>query len=231
MAHTVHRLHMARVNLPGQFNPPTYQDTETDVYGYLIIASPQIILIDTGVGEGNDIIESRFNPHRTHLDSELARYGLGLADVTSVINSHLHFDHCGNNNLFPKADILIQKHELEIARTTTHTVRDWFDYEGAQIVSVTGDMELQSGIQILSSPGHTPGHQSVLVETADGNVLVAAQAAFTAEEYQRGGNSADQAHDGFKEQYLRTISRLKSIEAEVVYFSHDIRSVSNRVRC
>ena len=96
-----------------------------------------------------------------------------------VVNSHLHFDHCGNNELFPHAEIFVQERELVVARTTVHTVRKWFDYEGARIIPVSGDMEICPGIKLLSSPGHTPGHQSVLIETTNGRVLVAAQAAYT----------------------------------------------------
>jgi N-acyl homoserine lactone hydrolase len=81
-------------------------------------------------------------------------------------------------------------------------------------------MEIAAGVKLLSSPGHTPGHQSVLIETDSGNVLVAAQAAYTAEEYRQGGD-VTQAHEGLEERYLQTISQLKSVAAQEVYFSHD----------
>ena len=216
---------MASVNLQGQFNPPTYLDTRINVYSYLVITSSDVLLIDTGVGVGSRQIEDRFEPRRTPIADELATFGVEVADVTLVANSHLHFDHCGNNKLFPNADIFVQEKELEIARTTTYTVLEWFDYDGARLNPVSGDMEISAGLKLLSSPGHTPGHQSVLVETVDGCVLVAAQAAYTADEYQRGGNPAEQAHKGLEEQYLHSISRLKSIGAQEVYFSHDMETV------
>jgi N-acyl homoserine lactone hydrolase len=143
--------------------------------------------------------------------------------VNLLVNSHLHFDHCGNNRLFPGAEIFVQADELSVARTTRYTVAEWFDYEGARLNAVSGDMEIGEGITLLSSPGHTPGHQSVLIETASGNILVAAQAAFTADEYQRGGDVA-QAHEGLAAEYLRSISELKAVAADRVYFSHDDRT-------
>lgn len=221
MTSSIHRLRLASVKLQGKFNPPTYLDTRIDVYAYLVKSNADVLLIDTGIGEGNEYIERTFAPRRSSISRELARHGVEPEDVRWVVNSHLHFDHCGNNRQFPNAEIFVQEQELETARTTLHTVRDWFDYEEARLVSVSGDLEITSGVTLVSSPGHTPGHQSVLVETDDGNVLVAAQAAFTAAEFLRGGDPVEQAHEGFAEQYLLSISRLKSVVAKEVYFSHD----------
>ena len=226
MSASVHRLKLASVKLPGRYNPPTYLDSRISVYAYLVITSSDIILIDTGVGEGSEFINTRFEPHRTPIADELAQFGLATIDVNVVVNSHLHFDHCGNNSTFPHAEVFVQKKELEIARATQYTVQQWFDFEGALLHAVSGDTEIIPGIQLLSTPGHTPGHQSVLIETEDGNLLVAAQAAYTAEEYRHGGNPTEQAHDGLGEKYLQSISQLKSVGAREVYFSHDDQAVT-----
>ena len=218
---------MASVNLTGQFNPPTYRDGRIDVYAYLVVTESDVVLIDTGVGEGNPYIERTFEPRRTPIAEELARFGLEITDVNLIVNSHLHFDHCGNNRLFPNAEIFVQSSELSIGRTPRYTVAEWFDYEGARLNAVSGDMEICDGVKLLPTPGHTPGHQSVLVETVGGDLLVAAQAAYTADEYQRGGDPAEQAHEGLEEQYLQSISRLKSVAAEEVYFSHDDTTVES----
>ena len=226
MSASVHRLHLASVNLLGQFNPPTYLDTRIDVYAYLVITGSDVLLIDTGVGEGNAYIERIVEPRRTPIAEELARFGLETADVTLLVNSHLHFDHCGNNQLFSNAEIFVQSSELSIAHTPRYTVTEWFDYGGVRLNPVSGDMDIIAGIRLLSSPGHTPGHQSVLIETDNGNVIVAAQAAFTADEYQRGGDPDEQAHEGLEDLYLQSIARLKSVEAQEVYFSHDVTPVT-----
>ena len=212
---------MARVNLPGQFNPPTYADGRIDVYAYLVLTESDVLLVDTGVGEGNAFIDARFEPRRYPVAEALRGCGVETSDVTLVVNSHLHFDHCGNNKMFPAAEIFVQERELEIARTTMYTEVKWFDFEGARLHPVSGDVEISAGIRILSSPGHTPGHQSVLVETGSGSVLIAAQAAYTADEFQRGGDPLVQAHEGFEAHYLESIARLKSVAADQVYFSHD----------
>lgn len=225
MSPSIQRLHMASVYLQGKYNPPDFLDTRVDVYAYLVVTGSDVVLIDTGVGEGNAHIEGVFAPRRTSIVKELARYGIDTTGVKLLVNSHLHFDHCGNNHLFPNAEIFVQKTELKVARTTIHTVREWFDYEDARIVPVDGDMEISPGVKLLSTPGHTPGHQSILVEIADNRILIAAQAAYTADEYERGGDPEFQAHEGFEEQYLQSIQRLKSLEADIAYFSHDTATV------
>lgn len=223
MSATIHRLHLANVNLKGQFNPPTYVDARIDVLAYAVIRDTHVILMDTGVGLGNSYIERTFEPTRKPIVDELKRIGLSPGDVTTVINSHLHFDHCGNNALFPHADVLVQERELIAARTNGYTVRDWFDYPDAKIRSVSGDHQIAAGVTLIATPGHTPGHQSLLLETGQGPVVVAAQAAFSADEYERGGEPAAQAHEGFEQHYTASIARLKSLGARQVYFSHDTR--------
>jgi glyoxylase-like metal-dependent hydrolase (beta-lactamase superfamily II) len=218
---------MARVNLPAQYNPPTYTDTRINVYAYLVVTDSDVILIDTGVGAGNKIIEDRFAPLLTPITEELARFDISLPEVSIIVNSHLHFDHCGNNAMFPDAEIYVQERELEIARNTRYTVTNWFDYNGARIKSIAGDMEISKGVKLLASPGHTPGHQSVFLESTERNILMAAQAAYTADEYLRGGDPVDQAHEGLGEVYVQSITRLKSLDAAQVYFSNDDQAAKN----
>jgi glyoxylase-like metal-dependent hydrolase (beta-lactamase superfamily II) len=155
------------------------------------------------------------------LVEELARFGLLTSDIDLVVNSHLHFDHCGNNQLFPQAQIFVQADELAIARTPNYTVTEWFDYAGAPLYPVSGNIEIRPGIKLLSTPGHTPGHQAVLIETGSACQLVAAQAAYTAGEFDRGGDPEEQAHSGLEAQYRRSIARLKTLSATHIYFSHD----------
>jgi len=224
--YSVNRILAATSKLAGKYNPPTYTDTRVNVYSYLIIGDSDILLIDTGIGKGNDYIDFVFEPISAEIPDELAKFGIEVGDVTSIINSHLHFDHCGNNQLFGNAKIYIQKSELEIARKTKHTVREWFDYEDANIVEVTKNSEIFSGIYLIATPGHTPGHQSILVETEEGKLLVAAQAAYTADEFRQGGDPDSQAHPGYSDIYRESISMLNSLDAKKIYFSHDDRVIT-----
>ena len=215
------RLHVGRVDLAGRFNPPTFEDSRIDVFAYLVLIDDRVVLVDTGVGTGNAYIEKTFRPSHRNIVTELQKAGVRPEDVTVVVNSHLHFDHCGANTTFPNATFYIQSAELETARTTPYTVREWFDYEGATLCPVDGDHQLTDHIGLLSTPGHTPGHQSLLVETPAATVVIAAQAAYTIDEYERGGDPKTQAHEGYEKAYVASIARLKAVRPDRVLFSHD----------
>ena len=169
MATSVHRLHFASVWV---------DESRIEVYGYLILTGAHAVLVDSGVGEDSPLVERLFRPRRQSLVELLDGRGVKPKDVTTIINSHLHYDHCGNNRLFPQAEILVQNRELQAARQPNYGIRDWFDYDGARLKAVSGDAEVRPGIRLIASHGHTPGHQSVLVEDADQPLLIAAQAAF-----------------------------------------------------
>ena len=215
------RLTLARVN---------YLSGRIDVHAYLICSDAAVILVDTGVGRGNAYIDRHFAPEHHSLIDLLAEQDVKPEDVTHVVNSHLHFDHCGSNRLFPAARVFVQAAELDAARQPRYTVRDWFDYPGARLVPVHGDGTLVPGISLISTPGHTPGHQSVSVQTGAGPILIAAQAAWTAAEYEQGGDPENQAHEGLGAVYLRSLERLKALAAHRVLFSHDRAEADDSTR-
>jgi glyoxylase-like metal-dependent hydrolase (beta-lactamase superfamily II) len=93
-----------------------------------------------------------------------------------VIVTHLHWDHCGSNDLFPRAKIIVQKEELETARSpfpsTTHAyIRRVVDNVDYTIIS--GDKEVARGVNVLLTPGHTYGLQGVLVQGEKRRIFIA----------------------------------------------------------
>jgi N-acyl homoserine lactone hydrolase len=123
-----------------------------------------LVLVDTGIIDLRPEIEDMSpTPHLENLPR----------DVACVINTHLHYDHCGGNRLFPGVPIHVQARELADARSLEdYTIREWVDFDGANYVEHEGEVELLPGIRLLPAPGHTDGHQVVVVETASGtNVL------------------------------------------------------------
>ena len=75
-------------------------------------------------------------------------------DVTSVINTHLHFDHCGGNRLFPGVPIHVQARELADARSLDdYTIREWVDFDGATYVEHEGEVELLPESACCRRPG------------------------------------------------------------------------------
>jgi N-acyl homoserine lactone hydrolase len=126
------------------------------------------LLIDTGIGELPEKLQKYYPVHRdSSLQDSLAAEGLGPADISTIINTHLHFDHAGNNRLFPNAQIIVQRKELDFARNPPKFlrggyIRDFF--ETPNIRTIDGPNDLQPGIKVLPTPGHTAGHQSVIIE-------------------------------------------------------------------
>ena len=100
-------------------------------------------------------------------------------DVLCVINTHLHFDHCGGNRLFAGTPIHVQRTEREAARAEGYTIPEWAEFDGATYVEHDGEAEILPGVRVLPTPGHTPGHQSVLVDTDDGLVVLAGDVGYT----------------------------------------------------
>jgi N-acyl homoserine lactone hydrolase len=122
------------------------------------------VLVDTGMIDSRPEFDDMSpTPHPENIPR----------DVACVINTHLHFDHCGGNRLFPGVPIHVQAHELADARSLEdYTIREWVDFEGATYVEHEGEVEVLPGIRLLPAPGHTDGHQVVVVETGAGtNVL------------------------------------------------------------
>ena len=123
-----------------------------------------LVLVDTGMIDSRPEVDDMSpTPHPENIPR----------DVACVINTHLHFDHCGGNRLFPGVPIHVQARELADARSLDdYTIREWVDFDGATYVEHEGEVELLPGIRLLPTPGHTDGHQVVVVETDAGtNVL------------------------------------------------------------
>ena len=123
-----------------------------------------LVLVDTGMIDSRPEVDDMSpTPHPENIPR----------DVSGVINTHLHFDHCGGNRLFPGVPIHVQARELADARSLDgYTIREWVDFDGVTYVEHEGEVELLPGIRLLPAPGHTDGHQVVVVETDAGtNVL------------------------------------------------------------
>ncbi|GAA4574849.1 MBL fold metallo-hydrolase [Micromonospora coerulea] len=135
-----------------------------------------VTLVDAGIGPADSLAAS-WAPVPGRLPAELAAAGIDPADVRTVVLTHLHSDHVGwavtgspGRPHFPNADYLLQRAELdalalfhpELPARLVGPLR-----AAGQLRLLDGDTVLTPGVRVLSTPGHTPGHQSVLVEPGD----------------------------------------------------------------
>jgi N-acyl homoserine lactone hydrolase len=137
------------------------------------------ILVDTGMIDSTPEIDEEWSPR--FWPERIPR------DVALVVNTHLHFDHCGGNRLFAGVPIYVQRIEREAAREPDYTVPEWVEFEGARYVELDGEAEIAPGVRVLPAPGHTPGQQAVLVDTDDGLVVLAADVAYSWADFAEAG--------------------------------------------
>ena len=123
---------------------------------------------------------------------QLAALGLKPDDVRFVANSHLHFDHCGGNEFFPRATFLVQRAELEAARrpgfvpSYSPSPLDFDHPLDYRMLEGEHDVFGDGSVVLLPTYGHTPGHQSLLVRSAkQAQIVAASDACYTRENMDR----------------------------------------------
>ncbi len=121
-------------------------------------------------------VDRHYRPVRRHVGDAVSALGFRLEEVTHVVNCHLHFDHCGGNPLLADRTFYVQRVELETARSTeSYTLPQLVDPPGLEYEVLDGEAEILEGVIVVPTPGHSDGHQSVVVTTDDGTVVVAGQ--------------------------------------------------------
>ena len=217
-------LHLAQVRLP-ESHPAATFGSLVPVYGFAIGHPDGTILVDTGVGHGSAVIDELYQPERTGLDECLVRLGIHIDTVIAVVNSHLHFDHCGQNPLLHGHDSRYYSQAAEIDAVNAdpyYTVADWAIAPASQQRVVRGDEQIAEGVSILATPGHTAGHQSVLVEGGGRRVVIGAQVVWhhselTAEAASRANVDPD---PDLERAAVESMRRLKALEPEMIHLSH-----------
>ncbi|MBS3940537.1 MAG: MBL fold metallo-hydrolase [Actinobacteria bacterium] len=144
--------------------------------GYLVSVDDGLLLLDTGMGAHADV-DAHYQPVRRELQVALGDHGLVTGDVASVVNCHLHFDHCGGNPLLAGRPTFVQATELSVARSTEHyTLPELVDFDGVRYETLDGETEIARDVWVIPTPGHTDGHQSLVVRCTDGTLVLAGQA-------------------------------------------------------
>ena len=210
------QLRLGGVTLPAQ-HPRAGADYP--LFGYLLLHDDGPILVDTGAGPGHPGIDLNFELEPVDLPAALGAAGVGILDITMVINTHLHFDHIGGNRHFPGVPIVAQGDEIEAAKASGFTVGEWVEFPGAVLRPVAGTVELAPGVIVMPTPSHTPGHQSVVVRSGERIEVIAGQALHDRTEL-TSGVSAEGLPPAM-ESFASVAARIKALRPNRVWFSHD----------
>jgi glyoxylase-like metal-dependent hydrolase (beta-lactamase superfamily II) len=205
-----------------RFPDPALADRRGIVMCYAIRHAEGVFLFDTGFGFDSDELNETYHPTTRPIGDALSDAGIAIADVTALANCHLHGDHAGQNSAFAGVPIHVQPVEWELAHTADHTIVDWVDFPGIHVVPRSGDHEPVTGIRVVATPGHTPGHQSLVIKEADGLVVLAGQACYSVGEW-IGDPTAIEGRTSSSDRaaYDRSIERLRGFDPVRVYFAHD----------
>jgi N-acyl homoserine lactone hydrolase len=151
--------------------------------GYLVDHPSGPLLVDSGMGMHPDV-DAHYRPRRRSLSAALEEVGVRREAIGFVVNCHLHFDHCGGNPELAGRPIFTQRVELETARQSPdYTLPELVDTPGLHYEELDGEAEVLPGVFIVPTPGHTAGHQTLVVRRDDGTVIVAGQSHDTASAY------------------------------------------------
>jgi len=209
----IRRLHLASLRMGAE---------EWPVHGFVVTHPGGAILVDTGVGGPGDVLAYWRVVNRS-VAGALAGIDLAPADIDLVVNTHLHFDHCGQNAVFEHAPCYVQRAELARAQRESPELCDWLGFMNMRFELLDGDAEIAPGVRVITTPGHTVGHQSVLVTSASGEqeVLIG-DAAYTGAQF-RAPDAAElppgQAAD--RDAWAASLSRIRAVGPDRVHFCHD----------
>jgi N-acyl homoserine lactone hydrolase len=208
----VKRLHLASLRGPDGLEWP--------VHGFVVTHPGGAVLVDTGCGGRDEWLDDWRVVNRSVADA-LADLDMTPGDIGLVINTHLHFDHCGQNAVFPHAACHVQRTELDRAKREDPELYDWFGFRNARWELLDGDTEILPGLSVVTTPGHTVGHQCVVVSSADGEDLLIGDAAYTPHQF-AGPADKDlvpgQASDLVA--WRGSLDRIRSLEPTRVHFCH-----------
>lgn len=172
------------------------------VWSALVRTPEGNVLFDTGLHPVHvarpDATFGSLRDMRVVMDEEdaivarLGSTGVRPGDVTVVVNSHLHFDHAGNNGAFPRATFIVQREHLAFAKEHRQSFPGvYWDVPQLTYLPVDGRTRIAKGVEVVPTPGHAAGHQSLVVDLPEtGRVVLCGDAAFTRENLERGETPA-----------------------------------------
>jgi N-acyl homoserine lactone hydrolase len=175
------------------FDPKVGTPIYSPNFFYLIRHPKGNVLFDTGIrsnylddASSVNSMEIEFLPEH-HTDAQLAAVGVSPKDIEQVVMSHLHWDHAGGLEFLPHADVYVNRRELEFAFAPAVYQAVYYDQRDFDLPlnwkQLDGEHDLfgDGNLVIFPTPGHTPGHQILLVRLGGGAIMLLSDAAFQIE--------------------------------------------------
>jgi N-acyl homoserine lactone hydrolase len=163
------------------------QEVEVPVWAAAVEGDGHRIVVDTGIADPgwvtDNVAPCTQRPDET-LEGALQEIGWSLEDADIVLNTHLHYDHADNNALMPQARFYVSEREWNYARQPIDTQQTIYNgsweraplsYFNYSLVAVD-HFDVLPGLRLIKTPGHSAGHQSVLVNTREGTLCIAGDA-------------------------------------------------------
>ena len=213
-------LPLAKVTAVPAFHPEHGSFRPFPVFGFLIRHPDRAIVVDTGIGFGNAFIDAHYPHEAVLLVDALNGVGVDERDVGLIVNSHLHFDHCGQNGALT-CPICVQRAEIDASRAPQYTVPDWAAVPTARAKVIDGDAQVAPGVTVMLTPGHTPGHQAVVIRGGGEVVVIAAQCVFRRSAWRDGAEAANLHDASWQDQARASVERLRALKPARVFLSHD----------
>lgn len=143
---------------------------------WLLYDGNEYLLVDTGGTPADGIHYMPYTqaPGCT-LREQLQAHGVAPDNIKTVIMTHLHWDHAGNNGLFKNAKFYVQQREIDYAQSPLKVQKNAYNHDlifQTEYIALNGSTEITDGISVIPTPGHSPGSQSVIVNTAKGPYII-----------------------------------------------------------
>jgi N-acyl homoserine lactone hydrolase len=156
-----------------------------------------------------------------NLEARLRELDIRPRDIHYVINTHLHFDHAGNNDLFESATFFVQREHYDVAKGNPVFPNQYWNLPALRYELLDGECELFPGIEILLTPGHAPAHQSVIVRLAEsGNFVVCGDAVYTQANFDH-DNWGGQADPIAARESALKLKKISEEQSATLLFGHD----------
>lgn len=206
------------------------------IIGYLIQTDDRRnILVDTGMDKVHiedpeasfrgqpfgEVLKVRMRPE-DYVVNRLAELGLKPEDIDILVATHFHFDHAGNTRDFTASEIAVQRDCYDdIMRPDAPYPRATYDVPGLKWRIVDGDVEIAPGVTLLKTPGHTPGHMSVVVDLPQsGKIIIGIDAIYVQDNLDKDNWGAYRDKDAARASAQRLLEMAERDHALLLY-GHD----------